>query len=287
MKVLNIVKNVLDEFNKNNIKYCHFKSNEHVDAAVIGDTDLDILFDYSQYNKIRTLLLNLGFKQFNTAWFVSYPYVEDYLAIDNGKIVHIHAHFKLILGESKVKSYILPWEKELFKNRVFIEEYNIYTSSPVEEMLLLIIRTSLKLPSSNINYENKRDIIDSRREFTWLKNIVSKQEIIKIASLMIPANNVNIDEKIISYFLTYTLNKIDILVYSKCDIETSFERLRKRNNQRTRFDFWDDKKCLINLERMNNIFEYVNNYFFETIIAIDANDDIENKSRLIYKKIYG
>ena len=38
MKVLNIVKNVLDEFNKNNIKYCHFKSNEHVDAAVIGDT---------------------------------------------------------------------------------------------------------------------------------------------------------------------------------------------------------------------------------------------------------
>jgi hypothetical protein len=38
---------------------------------------------------------------------------------------------------------------------------------------------------------------------------------------------------------------------------------------------------------MNNIFEYVNNYFFETIIAIDANDDIENKSRLIYKKIYG
>lgn len=118
--------------------------------------------------------------------------------------------------------------------------------------------------------------------------IISDQYLIQaIASLMIPANNVNIDEKIISYFLTYTLNKIDILVYSKCDIETSFERLRKRNNQRTRFDFWDDKKCLINLERMNNIFEYVNNYFFETIIAIDANDDIENKSRLIYKKIYG
>ena len=119
MKVLNIVKNDLDEFHKNNINYCHFKSNEHVDAAVIGDTDLDIL------------------------------------------------------------------------------------------------------------------------------------------------------------------------VYSKCDIETSFQRLRKRNNQRTRFDFWDDKKCLINLERMNNIFEYVNNYSFGMIISIDANDEIENKVRLIYKKIYG
>lgn len=118
--------------------------------------------------------------------------------------------------------------------------------------------------------------------------IISDQYLIQaIASLMIPANNVNIDEKIISYFLTYTLNKIDILVYSKCDIETSFERLRKRNNQRTRFDFWDDKKCLINLERMYNIFEYVNNYFFETIISIDAHDEIENKVRLIYKKIYG
>ena len=98
------------------------------------------------------------------------------------------------------------------------------------------------------------------KPFNWVQNyelIISDQYLIQaIASLMIPANNVNIDEKIISYFLTYTLNKIDILVYSKCDIETSFERLRKRNNQRTRFDFWDDKKCLINLERMNNIFEY-------------------------------
>ena len=59
------------------------------------------------------------------------------------------------------------------------------------------------------------------------------------------------------------------------------------NNHWTRFDFWDDKKCLINLERMNNIFEYVNNYSFGMIISIDANDEIENKVRLIYKKIYG
>ena len=104
---------------------------------------------------------------------------------------------------------------------------------------------------------------------------------------MIPITSKNIDKETIDFFLKYTLNKIDILVYSKCDIETSFERLRKRNNQRTRFDFWDDKKCLINLERMNNIFEYVNNYSFGMIISIDANDEIENKVRLIYKKIYG
>lgn len=235
MKVLNIVKNVLDEFNKNNIKYCHFKSNEHVDAAVIGDTDLDILFDYSQYNKIRTLLLNLGFKQFNTAWFVSYPYVEDYLAIDNGKIVHIHAHFKLILGESKVKSYILPWEKELFKNRVFIEEYNIYTSSPVEEMLLLIIRTSLKLPSSNINYENKRDIIDSRREFTWLKNIVSKQEIIKISSEKFDITISESIEKIYDENINYENIKSFYLIAKKyLDLNRRYSYLQSKFSKVTR-----------------------------------------------------
>ena len=48
-------------------------------------------------------------------------------------------------------------------------------------MLLLIVRNSLKLPISKINYEHRIDIIDSRREFNWLKNKVSKKDIIEIS----------------------------------------------------------------------------------------------------------
>lgn len=181
MEKLQFVTDLLDSLNQNNVNYCHFKSNEHLDAAISGDTDLDILFAYNDAEKANEILLAIGFKKFNTAWFVNYPYVADYIAIEKGKIIHVHAHFRLIIGESKVKSYILPWDIEILENRVFDEEHSIYTSNPVDEMLLLIVRTALKLPGNSINYDKKRDIIDGKREFEWLRNRVKKEKLSKLS----------------------------------------------------------------------------------------------------------
>lgn len=179
-KVLPLVKKTLNKFHALKVNYCHFKSNEHVDAAVSGLTDLDILFAYDEYEKVDVLLQQLGFQKCTTAWHVSYPHVEDYIAFNEGKIIHIHAHFKLILGESKVKSYILSWEEEILKSRVLIKEYGIYTSDPIHEMLLLIVRIALKLPLNNSNYQENKDVVDATREFEWLKRRVSKNEIIQL-----------------------------------------------------------------------------------------------------------
>ena len=180
-KTVSFVHNTLNALNKAGIQYCHFKSNEHLEAALSGETDLDLLFVNEAYDKVNELLLEFGYHKFKTAWFVSYPYVEDYIAISDGKIVHIHAHFKLILGESKVKSYILPWGEEILKNSVFLADYNIYTAKPVDEMLLLIVRTALKLPFITSHYQNKRDTKDATREFEWLKQRVTKKELTKLA----------------------------------------------------------------------------------------------------------
>lgn len=202
-KILKKVTSFFTELHQKDIKYCHFKSNEHLDAAVSGDTDLDILFEHSRYEEIQRILLSHGFVKFNTAWFVSYPYVEDYIAIDEGKVIHIHAHFKLILGESKVKSYILPWDEEIFHNRVFMDEYGIYASNPIDEMLLLIVRTALKLPNKSINYKNKRDIIDARREFEWLKDRVTKKDIINLAVVKFGNDILHSIEKIYEQNIDY------------------------------------------------------------------------------------
>ena len=202
-KILELPLKLSEKLNYENINYCHFKSNEHIDASFSGDTDLDILFDNTQYDKIKTILLELGFRKFNAAWFVDYPFVEDYIAIDSGKIIHVHAHFKLILGESKVKSYILPWENDFFKNRVLLDKYNIYISSPVEETLLLIIRMALKLPASPKDYMNKRDTIDACREFEWLKEKVTANEIIKLSYIKLELDLTNEINEIYSKNITY------------------------------------------------------------------------------------
>ena len=84
-KTVSFVNDTLNALNKAGIQYCHFKSNEHLEAALSGETDLDLLFVNEAYNKVNELLLKLGYHKFKTAWFVSYPYVEDYIAISEGK----------------------------------------------------------------------------------------------------------------------------------------------------------------------------------------------------------
>ncbi|GAA5421541.1 hypothetical protein [Tetragenococcus halophilus] len=41
--MLAILKDLFNELNAQNIRYIHWKSNEHLQAAINGDTDLDIM----------------------------------------------------------------------------------------------------------------------------------------------------------------------------------------------------------------------------------------------------
>ena len=54
-KILPLVEETLDILKKSRIEYCHFKSNEHLEAALSGDTDLDILFALDEIEKVNEL----------------------------------------------------------------------------------------------------------------------------------------------------------------------------------------------------------------------------------------
>ncbi len=173
---------LLDEFEENDINYCHWKSNEHVIPAVKGDTDLDILFSENQYEQVKHCLNNAGFIKFDTAGFLTYPFIEDYLTIDesSGKILHVHAHFRLIMGQKKIKAYRTPWEDKILNNKIWDDSAKIYTSRPVDELLLLIIRLVLKSDTFiNTSFEENKEIIDARIEFTWLKERVTEKNLIE------------------------------------------------------------------------------------------------------------
>ncbi len=56
-----------------------------------GITDIDVLFDSNQANLVEKLILELGFKRFETANLRSYPGIHDYICLDeSGKWVHIY-----------------------------------------------------------------------------------------------------------------------------------------------------------------------------------------------------
>lgn len=145
MSSLKIVKDLIFNLNGENITYCHFKSNEHLEAALNGNTDLDILFEIQQKDRCEEILLKNGFIRMAGVKARKYPGIEDYIGIDpeSGRIVHVHGHFKLMGGESGVKPYHIRLERWLLYNREKSTE-NIYVASPSTELILLLLRACLK-----------------------------------------------------------------------------------------------------------------------------------------------
>jgi|SRR5690554_827807 len=184
--VLHIVRNLLNDLNSSGINYCHWKSNEHLYASFEADTDLDILFDYKQNGQIKQILKAHNFHLFNAVWYKKYSGIEDYIGFDKneGKTVHVHLHFNLDLGEVGIKSYNLPWEKDVLSSRVYNEEFEIYTSSPTMEYLLLVVRTALK--KDTINYRsNKRIVENFNREAQWLYPLVTFESLSQLTDSLL------------------------------------------------------------------------------------------------------
>jgi thymidylate kinase len=138
---------VLDRLDEDAVRYCHFKSNAHVEAGVAGLTDLDLLVDGQETVRAVEILAGHGFKQLPAHPSRAYPGVEDFFALDEdtGRLLHLHVHYRLIVGERFFKNYRLPWEEEFLGTRVFDEAASIYVAHPALEWLLLVCRAALKL----------------------------------------------------------------------------------------------------------------------------------------------
>jgi hypothetical protein len=167
------VLSLFDRFHEANLLYCHWKSNEHLGASLRGLTDLDILVDPSAAAQLTTLLADVGVKRFHVKPFHAYPGIEDYVLFDpaSGRMVHVHVHYQLTLGEKVLKGYCLPWADRLLQTRVRDEASGIYIADPNLELLLLVVRAALKLRGRDVLHEKMgRPYFKPHavREFHWL-----------------------------------------------------------------------------------------------------------------------
>lgn len=171
---LKIVRELIDELNIKKVSYCHWKSNQHVSDAFLGIDDIDMLISQNEILNLNVILNNLGYKRFRLPGKKSYIGIEDYLGFDSktGKMVHLHLHYQLTLGEKFLKGYQLPFSKSILGRRIFDANNSIFITSHEDEMWLLLVRMSLKLRHRdsiknliNKNVFGKSVLI----EFEWLK----------------------------------------------------------------------------------------------------------------------
>ncbi len=168
----NIVREFIDKINSSNIKYCHFKSNASLSLSLAGETDLDLLFEEGSESAVAAIMKSIGCILFDSPADRSYDDVYDYIAFDGDlrRPLHFHCHFRLDIGEKWVKSYRLPWQDSILACYHKDSISKIATSSPEWELILLILRQTTRIYSTDI-FSSKLPSISAKAksEFIWLK----------------------------------------------------------------------------------------------------------------------
>jgi thymidylate kinase len=124
------------------IRYCHWKSNVAIDRTLSGDNDIDLLVDPDQVREFTEVLSKVGFVRVRSGHDV--PGIESFYGFDSDsdRLVHVHAHYKLVLGDDRTKNYRLPIEGPYIRSARRARAFRI--PAPEFEYIVLVIRLVLK-----------------------------------------------------------------------------------------------------------------------------------------------
>lgn len=141
---LPLVRELISALDAAGVGYCHWKSNDALERSARGDNDLDLLIDRTHAGRFVEVLARLGFKQGRPAPRDQLPGIVDYYGHDrdSGRILHVHAHYRLVVGDDMTKNYHLPLEAAFLAGTV--HQRLLPTPAPEVEFIAFVIRMVLK-----------------------------------------------------------------------------------------------------------------------------------------------
>jgi thymidylate kinase len=144
---LSVLDSAVGEFHRQGISYCYWKSSRRIQSVLRGDADLDLLVGRQDQHRAEMILLMQGFKLFPTVANRDHPSILSFLGHDepSGRLVHIHLHLRLIVGERLLKNYRLPWEEIVLSRAVLDPQLQIRMLEPTIEAVLLAVRSCVEL----------------------------------------------------------------------------------------------------------------------------------------------
>jgi thymidylate kinase len=145
--ILPLLLAVLEDFHEQSISYCYWKSSRRIYSVLTGEADLDLLVAREDQHRTEAALLRRGLKRFPSVAHRDHPAISSFLGHDewSGRLVHIHLHFRLVVGEPLLKNYSIPWEQTILARAAFHPALPIRMLDPTSEALLLAVRACLEL----------------------------------------------------------------------------------------------------------------------------------------------
>lgn len=169
------------------IAYCHWKSNAALDRSASGDNDLDLLVSATDVQRFTEALYRLGFKQAQAPVEAQMPGVMDYYGYDEDadKVVHVHLHFRLILGHDRTKNYRLPIEEPFLASATQGKLFKVPTLE--FEFIVFVIRMILKYSTWDVIISRDGTLPKSaRQELAYLQPRVNWPQVYETLQQHLP-----------------------------------------------------------------------------------------------------
>jgi thymidylate kinase len=187
MKTLDAIKDLLAELDANEITYVHWKSNEALARSADGRNDLDLLIDGQSMERFEDVLTDLGFLPAVAPTYSQVPGITDFYGLDFGsnRLIHVHTHARLVLGDDATKNYHFPFHSEYLESRHRHEPF--WVPSVEWEYLVFVARMILKhCPPDVIIGRRGRLTTSEKRELQHLENLVDHDEVARLREQHLP-----------------------------------------------------------------------------------------------------
>lgn len=173
-----------------NISYCHWKSNFALKRSAEGDSDLDVLIKRADAQRFTELLSRLGFKETRGPINQQLPGVLDYYAYDadTDKFIHVHAHYKLLIGHDRTKNHHLPFEDAYLASATQGEWFRV--PAPAYELIVFVVRMVLKYGTWDSILSRQATMpLAARSELEYLQARANREEVFDVLKQHLPYIN--------------------------------------------------------------------------------------------------
>ena len=180
------------------VRYCHFKSNEAIARSAAGENDLDLLVEPSDVVAFERILLRLGCRRAVTPSPRRFPGIHDFYGFDrrSGRLVHVHAHYALVVGHDATKNVRLPFEDAYLASATVTDAAPFPLPSADFEYVLLVLRLVLKHTSADAVLMGQGDLpAAARRELDFLSQRADPAAVRTILERHLPAIPVDAFER--------------------------------------------------------------------------------------------
>ncbi len=165
---LPVLQRIIGRLEQDAISYCHWKSNYHLEYALTGVEDVDVLFAPADFSRFVQILLEYDFKQADSVTNRMQPGVFHFLGNDSetGTLINIHAYTRILTGDHFLKSWALPLEDLLLSETSTVNGMRVPAKS--SELIVFVFRNMIKYTTLLDLYLSTRSKGANSEEYEWL-----------------------------------------------------------------------------------------------------------------------